>query len=805
MIMVPTMFYSFIQFFFSTYPLLIDYFRKFEKASIKVQLIKARIDFLRNCAEEKVLPRSLQWMERLNYESPFCDERHNQLKLQIARLKEECNRNYFKLRIARRNIFSEIHDVSIRKQLNKAVAQIGNYHKIKKRSALDHQLDQLIRKSPWTKFSNTCNIINLSTVQLTNQQLQFLGLGLNFSLPHQKRHLLDFVSAMGHKNSDFNSIGKSFISMNMDSIYRNLCINFKDFLPRRFRLALKELKALTNLKILPADKGGKIVLMDTHQYDLKMKGILSDKAVYKNIDSNPLSSMQSNFNSGLLAIIKKYNNKDKHLDFLKHFSSYLPSLPYMYGLPKIHKKDNPLRPIVSNCNSPAHQLAKYLAKELSPLLGSFSNAHLRNNTDLIDSLKNIIPANNKFISFDAVALFTNVPLKPTLAFLKRKLISLRLDLAMSTVCCVELIELCTKNMFFQYNNEFYEQTYGFAMGNPLSPVLAGLFLEHVETEILPDYTGIKPVFWKRYVDDIISLVPPDFDLNKYMHFINNLYPSLQFTFEWEMNGQIPFLDVNIFNLGRELKFSVYRKFSDFSAYMHFFSYTSVNIKISVAVSLFLRALRVCSEEYLMNETNLIRSSLSKLAYPERILDLALRKARRTHFQTIKNERIKCKRMLVVPYVPSLETFKTHLRKFDTNLVFRHSNKLKSQVNNNKPPSTTASGVYKIDCKSCNKCYIGETGRDLSIRIKEHKYDVKKSKPESGIADHHMETGHNFNFKKARIVYPCNNKKNMRIVESSLIWYYTRQDRAVNLNYGFAPQNMLLSYYIGNLLAVDVNN
>ena len=207
----------------------------------------------------------------------------------------------------------------------------------------------------------------------------------------------------------------------------------------------------------------------------------------------------------------------------------------------------------------------------------------------------------------------------------------------------------------------------------------------------------------------------------------------------------------------------------------------------------------------MNEMNFVKSSLRKLAYPERILNIAVFKARRTYFQSTKNERSKCKQRVVVPYVPCLETFKTHLRKFDTNLVFRHSNKLKSQLNNNKPPSTTPSGVYKIDCKSCDKCYIGETGRDLNIRIKEHKYDVKKSKPESGIANHHIETGHKFNFSNARIVYPCNNKKNMLIVESSLIWYFTRQDRAVNLNYGFAPQNMLLSYYINNLLAGDINN
>ena len=246
-------------------------------------------------------------------------------------------------------------------------------------------------------------------------------------------------------DDNWNSIGNSFISMNMDSIYRNLCTNFNDFLPRRFRIALQELKGLSNLKISAADKGGKIVLMDTLQYNSKIKSILSDKQVYEKINHNRLQSMQTNFNKRL-AKIKNDNKKHDHdtdLDFLMRFKQTLPSLPYIYGLPKIHKNGNPLRPIVSNCNAPAYKLSKYLAKKLSPLLGTFSEAHLRNNKELIESLKNITPGKNKFISFDAVALFTNVPLKPTLDFLRRKYIALRADLPMSTKCCLVPIKLYT--------------------------------------------------------------------------------------------------------------------------------------------------------------------------------------------------------------------------------------------------------------------------------------------------------------------------------------------------------------------------
>ena len=84
--------------------------------------------------------------------------------------------------------------------------------------------------------------------------------------------------------------------------------------------------------------------------------------------------------------------------------------------------------------------------------------------------------------------------------------------------------------------------------------------------------------------------------------------------------------------------------------------------------------------------------------------------------------------------------------------------------------------------------IGETGRqltELSQRIKEQKYDRSQMKPESDIANHVAETHYSFDFKNARILYPCNNVKRRYIVESSLICYFTRLDIALNLNYDFA--------------------
>ena len=277
------------------------------------------------------------------------------------------------------------------------------------------------------------------------------------------------------------------------------------------------------------------------------------------------------------------------------------------GYQKYTKSNCPYCPIISTINSPAYKLAKWTAKELSKTLGKFSDAHIKKNTDLLTFLKQVIPGNNKFISFDVKALFTNVPIDVTLDFLKRKLSTIDINFDVDVNCLIELIELCLKNPCFQYNDKFYEQIYGMGMGNPLSPVLANIFMEHVESELLPLYTGPSPIFWKRYMDDILCLCPQDFNLNNFLKFINSLYPSLKFTYEWGQNNTIPFLDILIHNCYRCLKFEVFRKKTHSESYLHYFSYTPQNIKLGVAQNLFLRGYRICSNMFLEKELNHVKN------------------------------------------------------------------------------------------------------------------------------------------------------------------------------------------------------
>eukprot|EP00064_Thunnus_orientalis_P017050 superscaffoldBa00003521_g17125 len=75
----------------------------------------------------------------------------------------------------------------------------------------------------------------------------------------------------------------------------------------------------------------------------------------------------------------------------------------------------------------------------------------------------------------------------------------RANLSPDQIC--ELLNFCLNNTYFQYNKGVYRQKRGCAMGSPVPPIKANLFLEEVESRALNSFRGTLPSHWFRYVDD----------------------------------------------------------------------------------------------------------------------------------------------------------------------------------------------------------------------------------------------------------------------------------------------------------------
>ena len=126
--------------------------------------------------------------------------------------------------------------------------------------------------------------------------------------------------------------------------------------PSEFK-ALRELRSEVSLMILPADKGRTTVVMDKTTYDAKVANMLSDTSTYKPLSKDPNSALQWKMNSLLISLHKSGNLSDYHYHKLCDSAGHIPLL---YALPKIHKQDVPLRPIVSFISSPTYSLSKHL-------------------------------------------------------------------------------------------------------------------------------------------------------------------------------------------------------------------------------------------------------------------------------------------------------------------------------------------------------------------------------------------------------------------------------------------------------------
>ena len=167
------------------------------------------------------------------------------------------------------------------------------------------------------------------------------------------------------------------------------------------------------------------------------------------------------------------------LDSLTYKSMYPTGFvpPKFYGLPKIHKMDTPLRPIVSSCGSVTYGVAKELAKILKPLVGK-SPHHINSTQDFVEQVKHITLVLGECLgSYDVSALFTLVPVDPALNIIRDLLdkdhtLKDRTVLAVSDI--ILLFEFCLTNTYFSFQDQFYELVEGVAMGSPVSPIVANL-------------------------------------------------------------------------------------------------------------------------------------------------------------------------------------------------------------------------------------------------------------------------------------------------------------------------------------------
>ena len=548
---------------------------------------------------------------------------------------------------------------------------------------------------------------------------------------------------------------------------------------RSQREALRNLKKDETIMILPADKGNATVVMKKSEYTEKMSNMLQEP-VYKKLRRDPTKGTEEKVTVALRSLLKEHRIGKRRFDQLKPSWSYPPRL---YGLPKIHKPDIPLRPIVSSIGSPTYKLAKFLSSIIGPLVGH-SDYHVRTTKEFVEYIRQQrIEDDELMVSFDVTSLFTNVPVNEALTIIGQKLeedefFEDRMNEGITRTDVVNLLQVCLKSTNFVFQGEFFQQMDGAAMGSPVSPIVANLYMEFFE-QLAISTAPTPPRKWKRYVDDTFCIIRKD-AAEEFMVHLNSLRPSIQFTMEKEEDRSLAFLDVL---LKRKedgfLETLVYRKSTHTNRYLQYNSHHPTCVKKGLVKCLFNRSREVTIGQSRTDEEDFLFDVLRGNGYSNAFVKKSLTPSRVNQLDPPRDT-------ISIPYVEGLsEDISRICRKFNIRTFFKTVTSIRTLLVHPKDPiqkEKRTRVVYEVPC-SCGKVYIGKTIRTLETRIKEHKKACREADySKSAIAEHAWTEQHQVDWDDVKILDNTEREDLLLLREAAYI-KLTDQEQRINRDEG----------------------
>ena len=182
-------------------------------------------------------------------------------------------------------------------------------------------------------------------------------------------------------------------------------------------------------------------------------------------------------------------------------------------------------------------------------------------------------------------------------------------------------------MHFSYNGDIYTQANGVAMGSRLGPVLAGIFIVELERTILPTLRE-HMIPWKRYVDDTFSYIKEE-SIEHVLSKLNGYHDNIEFTYEIENDGKLPFLDVLVIRKDHGVQTTVYRKSTNNDIYLHWQSFSPTTWKRGTLQALVSRAFKVRSnDQHLQIEIKYLKKVFRDInGYPNWIIEETIEKVK----------------------------------------------------------------------------------------------------------------------------------------------------------------------------------
>lgn len=389
--------------------------------------------------------------------------------------------------------------------------------------------------------------------------------------------------------------------------------------------ALKELTDNDDIIIKRADKGGGTVIMDKSAYIAEAERQLSDHTTYQKLSKNPSPKLQLLIEEVLTDAV---NDNIIDVSTKTALTVKTPRTPVLYLLPKIHKDlvNPPGRPIVSGTGSVLQALAMYIDQFLQPIVKKLPRC-LKDTGDFLNQISTLDLADTTYIgSFDVVNLYTSIPHTEGLHCIRDQLTLVPSLTNRDINFLLSLLEIVLTENFFRFNNEFFLQIKGCAMGSSVAPSLANIFMSAFEDKFIfqdnPHHGAIK--CWLRYVDDVFFLwTRSKEELEDFLAHINTVHPTIKFTLEYDTHVQ-KFLDVMVTRRDHQLETSIFRKPTDVDNTLLRSSYHPPGVFRGILTGHLLRLKRIITDETMYVKKSLeLASEYAKQGYPKKEIDTAL--------------------------------------------------------------------------------------------------------------------------------------------------------------------------------------
>ncbi|XP_053691042.1 uncharacterized protein LOC128739573 [Sabethes cyaneus] len=757
--------------------------KMYSKLSTKMAKTNNRVKFLLNCRKCKVIPKCLNYRVRLNLNSDRSQRELDKMlfkhKIRILSIMiADAKRTIVELKrqqaFLQHQMFETFEEVDVRKVEkmveNKSVVVHQRVEKREKKkvAALKmRKIEALSGRNTW--------IENTTNTPIPDYLERTLKLGPNFNIQNQSKtpyvemiaeveNAIKFKDAADEIRTDVAMAMINHINFQKQPRHHELEWINKDILKSG-----KFLAENPNILVTKADKGNKTVIISSSEYQEKMESLLDDETTYKKIKGDPTAKILKK-----ISVLIDGWRENKYIEPRTHRKLKVTSgnPPRIYGLPKIHKQDRPLRPVVSTIGSATYNMAQYLAEIIGHIVGK-TDFHVRNSFEFAEQITGKqIPEDTILFSLDVTSLYTNIPVEYAIDCLTERWDEISNHTKIDCHSFISAVKLVLDSTFFAYRGSTFSQCFGLPMGSPLSPVIANVVMEKLEQHCVTELESknISLSMYRRYVDDCFCVASNE-HVNEILNTFNSFHNRLQFTIEIEQSGSLKFLDMLLKRNNDRIEKTWAPKQED-GRYLDFASQSPYAHKCNTAIAIFDRALKLSDCQNRPAAIKMAKNILRINHYPTWFVRKIL--ADRVHklynsLQATKQTTSEV-RYVSTPYIPGLsEKLKKILHKHNTELTFKPQDKIRnrlfSKLKDPVPPGKQRNVVYSIPCGTDDgKVYIGQTGRKVETRVAEHKNDAKKGEAKSGLSQHTVEEGHLFDFAKTRVLERIENQETRTTAE-----------------------------------------